>query len=74
MITIGVDAHTQRHAAVAVDPAGREITTWGGANRIDGWQHLARWAATLGSPCRWGIEGAWNYGRGLARSGGSPSP
>jgi transposase len=28
---------------------------------------LTDWAQALGSPRRWGIEGAWNYGRGLAQ-------
>jgi transposase len=28
---------------------------------------LTQWATALGAPCRWGIEGARNYGRGLAQ-------
>ncbi len=67
MITIGVDAHKGLHAAVAVDATGRELATWRGPNSVAGWQELADWAAGLGAPCRWGIEGAWNYGRGLAQ-------
>ncbi len=67
MITIGVDAHKGVHAAVAVDATGRELATWRGPNSDDGWQQLADWAGGLGAPCRWGIEGAWNYGRGLAQ-------
>jgi len=67
MITIGVDAHKRVHVAVAVDQAGCEIARWHGPNSVAGWQGLAAWAATLGPNCRWGIEGAWNYGRGLAQ-------
>ena len=67
MITIGVDAHKRVHMAVAVDAAGRELARWRGPNSVAGWQELARWAAALGGPVRWGIEGAWNYGRGLAQ-------
>ena len=67
MLTIGVDAHRRMHVAVAVDAAGRELGEWRGANSSDGWQRVAEWAANLGEPCRWGIEGAWNYGRGLAQ-------
>jgi transposase len=67
VITIGVDAHKRVHMAVAVDGAGREITHWRGPNSIEGWQQLARWATALGETVRWGIEGAWNYGRGLAQ-------
>lgn len=67
MITIGVDAHKRVHVAVAVDGAGREIAHWRGTNSVEGWQQLAQWAATLGETIHWGIEGAWNYGRGLAQ-------
>jgi transposase len=67
MITIGVDAHKRVHAAVAVDEAGREVGQWRGPNTAEGWRHLEHWADALGGACRWGIEGAWNYGRGLAQ-------
>ncbi len=67
MLTIGVDAHKQVHAAVAVDDAGREVARWRGPNSVEGWQQVSHWASTFGQPCRWGIEGAWGYGRGLAQ-------
>src|SRR5215208_2569242 len=67
MITIGVDAHKRVHAAVAIDAAGRELAHWRGPNTAAGWQQLAHWAEELGGACRWGIEGAWSYGRGLAQ-------
>ena len=71
MITIGVDAHKSVHAAVALDATGRELGTWRGSNSPRGWAALAAWAAAqaarAGAECRWGIEGAGNYGRGLAQ-------
>src|SRR5919199_4614605 len=67
MLTIGVDAHKGVHVAVAVDTAGREVARWRGPNSAEGWRQLAAWAAGLGDTCRWGIEGAWNHGRGLAQ-------
>lgn len=67
MITIGVDAHKQVHAAVALDERGQEIGHWRGANSVAGWQAVAAWAAGLGAACRWGIAGAWGNGRGLAQ-------
>jgi len=67
MITIGVDAHKRVHVALAIDDAGRELGHWQGPNTATGWQDLARWAAALGEGQRWGIEGAWSYGRGLAQ-------
>ena len=68
MITIGVDAHRQVHVAVAVDATGREVARWRGANGPDAWHQVLDWAVALGSPRQWGIEGAWNYGRGLAQA------
>ena len=67
MLAIGVDAHKAVHVAVAMDGAGREVARWRGANSAAGWQQLAAWAADLGGDRRWGIEGAWNDGRGLAQ-------
>jgi len=68
MLTIGVDAHKRVNMAVAIDAAGREVARWRGPNSVEGWQQLAAWASALGSDRRWGIEGAWNYGRGLAQA------
>jgi transposase len=67
MITLGVDAHKQVHVAVALDDAGRELDRWRGANSPDGWETLRTWAVAMGDERQWGIEGAWNYGRGLAQ-------
>lgn len=67
MLTIGVDAHKRVHMAVAIDAAGREVARWRGPNSPPGWQQVAQWGSELGGPCRWGVEGAWNYGRGLAQ-------
>ena len=67
MITIGVDAHKQLHAAIALDDQGKEVGPWRGANSRESWAELAGWASGLGAERQWGIEGAWNYGRGLAQ-------
>jgi transposase len=67
MLAIGVDAHKRVHAAVAVDAMGRQVATWRGANTPAGWQDLADWGQALGRERQWGIEGAWQYGRGLAQ-------
>src|SRR5262249_11111703 len=70
MLTIGVDAHKRVNAAVALDAAGRELGQWRGPNSAQGGAEAARWAASWGAPetpRRWGIEAAWNYGRGLAQ-------
>jgi len=67
MISIGVDAHKRVHAAVAVDDAGRELGQWRGPNSKSGWLRLAAWSDDFGPTRRWGIEGAWSYGRGLAQ-------
>src|SRR3954452_8394239 len=67
MLTVGVDAHKGTNMAVALDAAGREVARWRGPNNAAGRQQGAGWAATLGPEVQWGIEGAWNYGRGLAQ-------
>jgi transposase len=67
MLTVGVDAHKRTNMAVAIDAAGREVARWRGPNSVEGWQQLAGWAKARDTEVRWGIEGAWNYGRGLAQ-------
>jgi transposase len=67
MLTVGVDAHKRVNMAVAIDAAGRAVARWRGPNSVAGWQQLAAWAAARDAEVRWGIEGAWNYGRGLAQ-------
>lgn len=67
MITIGVDAHKRVHVAVAVDEQGRELGTWRGSNSERGWASFSQWLVDFGPEHRVGIEGAWGYGRGLAR-------
>ena len=67
MVIIGVDAHKRVHVAVATDEAGRELGRWQGLNSLQGWKDLGEWAASLAAERCWGIEGAWNYGRGLAQ-------
>jgi transposase len=67
MVTIGVDAHKRVHQALALDDAGTVLGSWRGANTPDSWQQLLSWATTLPGPRQWGVEGAWNYGRGLAQ-------
>ena len=67
MISIGVDAHKALHVAVALDEHGRELRQWRGPNSGSGWQDFSNWLNELGAERRVGIEGAWNYGRGLAQ-------
>jgi transposase len=68
MVTLGVDAHKRIHVAVALDEAGRELAQWRGQNSFLGWRELLEWAIGLDQgPRQWGIEGAWNYGRGLGQ-------
>lgn len=74
-LTIGVAAHKRVHAAVAIDGQGRPLGQWRGRNTPAGWQDLTGWAAEVvreqtsaaDTALVWGIEGAWQYGRGLAQ-------
>ncbi len=67
MIAIGVDAHKRVHAALALDEQGTVLGSWRGPNTVTGWVELRHWARQWSHPQHWGIEGAWNYGRGLAQ-------
>ena len=67
MITIGIDTHKRVHQAVAVDDRGAEVARWRGGNHPDAWNELMAWMVRLGADRQVGIEGAWNYGRGLAQ-------
>lgn len=69
MCFIGVDAHRQLIAAVAVDEAGQELGDWTGSNSREAWAELLDWAEAIAatSSRRWGIEGSGNQGRGLAQ-------
>lgn len=67
MVTIGVDPHKQVHMAVAVTTTGVILGRWCGPNSRTGWKEMLQWAGSLAPEREWGIEGAWNYGRGLAQ-------
>src|SRR3954454_8137604 len=67
MLTIGVDAHKQLHVALALADKGAVLGQWQGPNSADGWSSLLQWATELAAERQWGVEGAWNYGRGLAQ-------
>jgi hypothetical protein len=54
-------------AVILDDEAGRESHRWRGPNSAEGWLKMLGWASRLGSIRRWGVEGAWNYGRGLSQ-------
>ena len=67
MVTIGIDAHKHVHQAVALDGAGRGWAAGAAPIRPQPWQQVLRWATSWTGPRQWGVEGAWNYGRGLAQ-------
>ncbi len=56
------------HVAVALDVAGRAVGQWARPNNAEGWADVETWArsVSMGAERRWGIEGAWNGGCGLA--------
>lgn len=66
MQIVGVDCHKGQHAAVLIDGHGQELARWQGANSPAGWQALHTWARQHAIDPVWGIEGAGQYGRGLA--------
>ena len=67
MITIGVEAHKHLPVARALDDQGTVLGDWRGPTCADGWASIHQWATTFVGARQWGIEGSWNYGRGLAQ-------
>lgn len=67
MITIGVDAHKRLHVAIAIDESGREVGSWQGDKAGPRWEEFLIWSQGFEDERHIGIEGAWNYGRGLAQ-------
>ena len=55
MVTIGVDAHKQVHAAVALDDAGQALGHWRGPNSCEGWAALHAWVYEVNP--RWTAQG-----------------
>jgi len=63
--TISGRTRLERDVAVALAVAGQRYGQWQDANNAEGWVEMQTWARSLGDERRQGIEGAWNYGRGL---------
>jgi transposase len=66
-ITLGVDTHAEQHIAAALDQHGRLRGTLEVPTTPAGYAALLAWAERHGQIERVGIEGAGNYGAGLAR-------
>lgn len=64
-MTIGIDAHTRVHHALALDRTGTVLRSWRGANTPVRWQQRLAWATMVPGPRQWGVEGAGHDGRGL---------
>ncbi|HSE45598.1 MAG TPA: transposase [Gemmatimonadales bacterium] len=62
-----MDAHKRVNQGLAIDGSGTELGRWRGTNDASGWADVIDWAESLGAVRRWGVEGAWGYGRGLAQ-------
>ena len=65
-IIVGVDTHKHTHAAVAVDELGSRLGECHVRANRDGYAQLEAWAASLGRPTAFGVEGTGSYGVGLA--------
>jgi transposase len=66
-IIVGVDTHTDTHAAVAIDALGHRIDVIEISANAAGYRQLLNWARQLGELRCVGIEGTGSYGAGLAR-------
>src|SRR4051812_37674716 len=66
-ITLGVDTHAEEHVVVALDQTGRVLGSHRFPTTPMGYASLLKWASAHGQVEQVGIEGAGNYGLGLAR-------
>src|SRR6266545_6575357 len=66
-VTVGVDTHTDRHVAVALDQIGRLLDTHAVPSTDAGAAALLAWARRFGAVDRVGIEGTGSDGAGLSR-------
>lgn len=65
-IIVGVDTHKHTHTAVAIDGLGARVGECHVRANRDGYAQLEAWAASLGRPTAFGVEGTGSYGVGLA--------
>ena len=66
-IIVGVDTHTDTHAAVAIDLQGRRLDVLEIEATPAGYRRLLAWARQLGEVTAVGVEGTGSYGVGLSR-------
>lgn len=67
---VGVDTHTDTHAAALVDQLGAVHAEVQVTADPAGYERLSTWAVELaptGQPLRWSVEGTRSHGQGLAR-------
>jgi transposase len=66
-LTLGVDTHAEQHVVAVLDQHGRLLGTREVPTTPAGYAALLAWTGDYGVIERVGIEGAGNYGAGLAR-------
>jgi len=66
-VIVGVDTHTDTHAAVAIDRQGRRLDGIEIEANQAGYRTLLEWAHQLGCLSAVGVEGTGSYGVGLSR-------
>jgi len=66
-VIVGVDTHTDTHAAVAIDQHGRRLDSIEVEANRAGYRELLAWAHRLGTLSAVGVEGTGSYGVGLSR-------
>jgi hypothetical protein len=67
-VTVGIDTHKDVHVAAAfTSDLGRPLGHLQVPTTPTGYRQLLDWAAGLGDPVRFGIEGTGSFGIGLTR-------
>ncbi|MEU1144615.1 IS110 family transposase [Streptomyces sp. NPDC005863] len=66
-IVLGVDTHRDAHVAAVLSVTGTVLDTGEFPATAAGYRELLKWAGTLGSVRRAGVEGTGSYGASLSR-------
>jgi transposase len=67
MVIVGIDAHTRRHAAAAIDKHGRVLEVIEVGAGVEELDRLIAWITALGSTRLVAVEGAKGFGLALTR-------
>lgn len=67
LLSVGIDPHKHVFSAVAIDAQARAVASFSGRNHLDAFPEFLSWLEGLPDAAQIAIEGAYSFGRPLAR-------